>query len=254
MRRLLDGKNIIITGTARGMGREMLRTFAEHGANVFAHARRETDDHKRYCVDLAQSCGVTITPVFFDLCDAVQMKQGAKMIRDSKMRIDGLVNNAGISHTALYQMTRPDKLREIFEVNFFAPYIFGQFIAKFMTQGGGGSIVNIASSAAIDGNPGLSAYAASKAALVAMTKSMAAELGTANIRVNAICPGVTATDMIEDMRADVFEIQQRASFLKKIAAPSDIANTAMMLLSDLSSYITGQVISVDGGVTEYDKR
>ena len=113
-----------------------------------------------------------------------------------------------------------------------------------------GSIVNISSSAALDGNPGLSAYGASKSALLCMTRSLAAELGENNIRVNAICPGVTATDM----KDDIFRIQKEASFLKKVATPDDIANTAMMLLSDMSKYITGQVISVDGGITQFSKR
>ena len=114
--------------------------------------------------------------------------------------------------------------------------------------------MNIASSAAKDCNPGLSAYATSKAALAAMTKCISHELAASGIRSNAICPGVTQTNMISDMHDYILDIQKKASFLNKIATPEDIANVAMFLLSDYSSYITGELISVDGGVTQYQKR
>jgi 3-oxoacyl-[acyl-carrier protein] reductase len=151
-------------------------------------------------------------------------------------------------------MTSIDKLRELMDVNFVAPYILCQYISKLMVKNKKGSIVNISSSAALDGNPGMAAYGASKAALICMTKSLAAELGDDNIRVNAICPGMTETDMIDNVKSEIFEIQKKASFLKKLAKPIDIANAAMMLLSDYSEYVTGQVISVDGGITQYQKR
>jgi 3-oxoacyl-[acyl-carrier protein] reductase len=151
-------------------------------------------------------------------------------------------------------MTSTDKLHEIMNINFIAPYIMCQYVSKLMGKNKCGSIVNISSSAALDGNPGLSAYGASKAALLCITKSLAAEVGDNGIRVNAICPGVTDTDMIGGMKENIYNIQKEASFLKKIATPLDIANMAMMLLSDKSEYVTGQVFSVDGGVTQYNKR
>ena len=247
-KKLLEGKNIIVTGTARGMGRQMITTFAENGANVFAHARIETEEHERYCEDLAGKNSVRVIPVYFDLSDEEQIKDGIKRIRSEKLPVDGLVNNAGVSYGAFLQMTSTEEMRKLFEVNFFAPYLLCQYISKMMVRSKSGSIVNIASSSALDGNPGLSAYGASKAALVCMTKSLAAELGDSNIRVNAICPGVTETDMISNMSESIYQIQKDASFLKKVAVPEDVANTALMLLSDLSAYITGQVISVDGGI------
>ncbi len=253
-KRLLENKTVIVTGSKRGMGRQMVTTFAENGANVIAHARVQDDEHMDFCNTLAEKDHVKIIPVYFDLRNESEIKNGIKTIRAKKMVIDGLVNNAGISYTALLQMTSIDQLREIMDVNFFAPYILSQYISKMMLRNKKGSIVNISSSAALDGNPGLSAYGASKSALLCMTRSLAAELGENNIRVNAICPGVTATDMINDMKDDIFRIQKEASFLKKVATPDDIANTAMMLLSDMSKYITGQVISVDGGITQFSKR
>lgn len=253
-KKLLEGKNVIVTGSARGMGRQMITLFAENGANIFAHARLKTEEHEKYCAALAEKNAVRVISVYFDLSDEGQIINGIKQIRAEKLPIDGLVNNAGTSYTALAQMTSIDEMRKLFNVNFFAPYILSQYISKMMIRNKRGSIVNISSSSALDGNPGLSAYGASKAALLCMTKSMAAELGENNIRVNAICPGVTETDMISDMNEKIYNIQKEASFLKKIATPNDIAQTALMLLSDLSQYITGQTISVDGGITQYAKR
>lgn len=253
-RKLLEEKTIIVTGSSRGMGRQMITLFAENGANIFAHARGRSKEHEECCMGLSCKYSVKVIPIYFDLRYESEIKNGIKEIRGYKMPIDGLVNNAGISYTALAQMTSMEELRKIMEVNFFAPYLITQYISKMMCRNKKGSIVNISSSSALDGNPGLSAYGSSKAALVCMTKSMAAEFGDHNVRVNAICPGVTDTNMISGMAEKIRNIQKEASFLKKIADPLDIAQAAMFLLSDLSQYITGQLLSVDGGVTQYDKR
>lgn len=253
-KKILEAKTIIVTGTAKGMGKQMVQTFADNGANVFAHARTETDEHKVFCEGLAKENNVQVIPLYFDLRDAEAIKEAVKTIRGTKLVIDGLVNNAGITYNALFQMTNIDELRNQMEVNFFAPFLFTQYISKLMVRNKKGSIVNISSSAALDGNSGKSAYGASKAALLTMTLSIAEELGTSGIRANVICPGVTETDMLSTMPDYIMDIQKEATFLKKVGEPSDIANTAMYLLSDYSSYITGQVIRVDGGVTQYAKR
>ncbi len=252
--KILEGKNVIVTGTARGMGRQMVETFAANGANVFAHARMETDDHKAFCAEIAGKTERVITPVYFDLLDAEKIKAVVKEIRSAKLPIDGLVNNAGVTYNALFQMTNMDELRNQFEVNFFAPYLFTQYISKLMVRNKKGSIVNISSSAALDGNSGKSAYGSSKAALLCMTMCIAEELGPSGIRANAICPGVTVTDMVETMPDYILDIQREATFLNKLGETSDIANVALYLLSDYSSYITGQAFRVDGGVTQYSKR
>ena len=253
-KKILEGKTVIVTGTAKGMGKQMVQTFAENGANVFAHARTETDEHKAFCEEIAENNGAQIIPLYFDLRDADAIKDAIKTIRGTKLVIDGLVNNAGVTYNALFQMTNMDELRNQMEVNFFAPFLFTQYVSKLMVRNKKGSIVNISSSAALDGNSGKSAYGASKAALLTMTLSIAEELGTSGIRANVICPGVTETDMLSTMPEYIMDIQKEATFLKKVGKPSDIANTALYLLSDYSSYITGQVIRVDGGVTQYSKR
>ncbi len=252
--RLLEGKTIIVTGTAKGMGNKMVELFAKNGANVFAHARTETEAHKEFCNKLAQENNVQVIPLYFDLRDADAIKEAISTIRATKLVIDGLVNNAGITYNALFQMTNINELRNQFEVNFFAPFLFTQYISKLMVRNKKGSIVNVSSSAAQDGNSGKSAYGASKAALLTMTISISEELAPYGIRANVICPGVTQTDMVSTMPDYISDIQKEATFLHKLGTTEDIANTAMFLLSDDASYVTGQVFRVDGGVTQYAKR
>lgn len=252
-KKILDGKNIIVTGTAKGMGLAMMELFSKLGASVFALARKETEEHLELCKKISLDNNVEIIPLYFDLTDEDGMKEAVKNIRSTKKKIDGLVNNAGITHNSLCQMTKMEDVRRVMETNFFAPYLLIQYISKIMVRTGGGSIVNIASTAALDGNAGKSAYGPSKAALITLTKCLAEELGDKGIRANAICPGVTDTGMIAQMHDYIYEIEKNAASLKKNGKPQDIANTAAFLLSDMSSYITGQVIRVDGGITTREK-
>lgn len=252
--KLLEGKTILVTGTARGMGHKMVEVFAANGANVIAHARTESSEHRDFCKEASERDGVEIMPLCFDLRDTESIRDAIKEIRARKLPVNGLVNNAGITYNALFQMTGIDELRNVLEVNFFAPFILTQYVTKLMARNGGGSIVSISSTAALDGNSGKSAYGASKAALIAMTKSISEEMAPSGIRANAICPGITETDMIEHMHGYVYDMQIEDTFLKKAGETADIANMALFLLSDCSSYITGQAFRVDGGVTQYSKR
>ena len=252
--KMLEGKTVMVTGTARGMGKAMVELFARNGANVIAHARTQTEAHEKMCSDLSKECGVSVVPIYFDLKDQEKIKEAVKTVKKLFPVIDGLVNNAGITNNSLFQMTSMDVVREQFEVNFFSPYLLTQYISKLMVRQGKGSIVNIASSAGQDGNSGKSAYGSSKAALICMTKCISEELAQSGVRANAICPGITETDMVSTMPDYVNEMQKQSACLGKNADVKDIANTAMFLLSDYSSYITGQAIRVDGGVLEYYKR
>lgn len=253
MEKILQGKNILVTGTARGMGHQMVETFAANGANVFAHARTSTDEQLAYCKEVADKYSVQVIPVFFELTDPEAIKAGVKEIRGYKVPINGLVNNAGITMNALFQMTRMEDLRNQFEVNFFAPFLLTQYITKLMVRSGGGSVVNIASTAGEDGNSGKSAYGSSKAALVCMTKAIAEELGENNIRANSILPGITATEMLSSMPDYIIDEEKSITALGEPGTPANIADTAAFLLSDYSSYITGQAIRVDGGVSTHIK-
>lgn len=248
MAKLLENKNIVVTGSRRGMGRAMLEIFAANGANVWAHAREATGDFIQECSRIAEKHKVQVWPCCFELTDYEAMKNAVKEIRGYKCPVDGLVNNAGITYNALFQMSDMDEARRQMEVNFFAPYQFTQYILKLMIRSKKGSIVNIASSAGLDGNSGKSAYGASKAALITMTKSIAEELGASGIRANCIAPGITDTEMLQTMPGYIVDNLKESVDLRRVGTPADMANVAAFLLSDMSSYITGQVLRVDGGM------
>lgn len=245
---LLKGKTAVITGCNRGIGRAILEAFAANGADVIACVRKETPEFIQLISSVSQIHQVNIMPVYFDMANADEIKLAIKQIQGLKRAIDVLVNNAGIIYNALFQMSSYEKLKEVFEVNFFSPFLFTQYISKFMVRQKSGSIVNIASIAGLDGNAGHSVYGASKAALICMTKAIAAELGEHGIRANAIAPGMTETDMLSTMTDEVIQSTIMKSDMKRVGKPSEIANLVVFLASELSSHITGQVIRVDGGL------
>ena len=253
MKKILAEKNVIVTGTSRGLGKELVHVIAEQGGNVIAHARTESEEHKRFCIEAKEKYGVNIIPLYFDLTDIDKMKEAVKIIRSMKISIDGLVNNAGIAGNSLFQMTSLDELKRIMDVDFFAPFAFTQYISKLMVRQGKGSIVNISSTSALDANSGKSAYGSAKAALCCMTRTIAEELGEKGVRSNAVCPGVMKTDMLESMPEYIINVEEDATFLGRLAMPRDVAGVVTYLLSDMASYITGQIIRVDGGKTLYRK-
>jgi 3-oxoacyl-[acyl-carrier protein] reductase len=245
---ILKGKNAVITGCNRGIGRAILEGFAANGADVLACVRRETAEFVNTCKALSQKYAVTISPIYFELADSDQIKAVVKQIQATKRPVDALVNNAGITYNALFQMSTIDKLKEVFEVNFFAMFLFTQYISKLMVRQKSGSIINISSTAGLDGNSGKSVYGASKAAVVCMTKAIAAELGEHGVRANSIAPGMTDTEMLTSMSEAVIRESLQSGDLKRVGKPSEIADVAVFLASDLASYLTGQVIRVDGGI------
>lgn len=246
--KLLEGKNALITGCARGIGKAMLEAFAAQGGNVWAHARQQTPEFEQLCAVVASDFGVEVTPLCFDLTDKENMKDAVKLLMKSERKVNVLVNNAGITYNALHQMTSETALREQIEVNFIAPFLLSQQIVKLMLRGSGGSVINVVSSAALDGNAGRSAYGASKAALLCATRALSREVGRQGIRANAIAPGITETDMIGSMTEEVIAQTVSATDLRRMGLPTDIAGVAVYLASDLSSYVTGQVLRVDGGM------
>lgn len=247
-KKLLEGKNAIVTGCARGIGRSIVQTFAENGADIWACARQQSDAFEEDMNILANRAGVKIKPVYFDLSDYEQMKTAVKTIISDKKDVDVLVNNAGITYNALFQMSTKDKINEVMDINFISPFLFTQYIVKIMLRKKSGSIINISSTAAIDGNSGRSVYGASKAALLCATKALAAELGDQGIRANVIAPGITKTDMLSSMTDDVINQTVLSTDMKRAGEPLDIAKAVLFLACDLSTYITGQVIRVDGGM------
>ncbi|RXW30757.1 SDR family oxidoreductase [Enterobacter ludwigii] len=245
---LLKNKNVIITGCKRGIGRAMVNAFAANGANIYAHARSADDDFLTDMAVTSERHGVEVWPLCFELTDSAAMKAAIKKLMSDKRPLHGLVNNAGITHNALFQMTTEQVLRQQFEVNFFALFNFTQSVSKLMARQKQGSIVNIASTAAQDGNAGKSAYGASKAAVIALTNAIATELGDVGIRANCIAPGITDTDMLGTLPPAIIEQTRNQTDLRRLGHPANIADAAVFLVSDLAGYITGQTLRVDGGL------
>jgi len=246
--RLLAGKNVFITGTNKGIGWALVESFAENGANIYAHARRKDSQWQDALTCIARKNGVTIWPCYFDMTDHAAMRKSLHCIRGNNYPVDVLINNAGVMTNALFHMTTDEMLRQQFEVNFFSIFKLTQYISRLMMKKNSGSIINISSVVAIEGSAGQSAYSAAKAALIAFSKSIAAELGEKNIRVNCIAPGIIDTTMLDSLPAKQLEQTQNKTLLKRRGLPEEVASTALFLASELGTYITGQVIRVDGGL------
>jgi 3-oxoacyl-[acyl-carrier protein] reductase len=246
---LIQNKTAVITGCNRGIGKKILEVFSANGATIFACVRNVSEEFKTFTNEMEKKFNNKIIPIQFDLNDEDQVKKAASNILSSNSPVDILVNNAATIYTALFQMTSIKKLKETFETDFFSQTLFTQYILKSMIKKKSGSILYISSSSALDGNEGRSAYSSAKAAIIAQAKVLSREVGMYNIRVNAIAPGLTDTDMMKENtpKEIVTEVASRTS-LGRIANPQEIANAALFLSSDLSSYITGQVIRVDGGM------
>ena len=246
---LLDNKTAVLTGSNRGIGKKILEVFSLNGAKVFACVRENNDSFKSYVDQLEKKTKNQIIIIKLDLSNEEEIKNAANEIILSKVPIDILINNAGIIHNSIFQMTSIKKFKEIFDINFFSQVLFTQYILKSMVKNKKGSIVNISSTSGIDSNAGRSAYSASKAALISQSKALSRELGIHNIRVNTIAPGLTDTDMMKNNTTkNVIENVLENVSLKRLADPEEIANAVLLLSSDLSSYITGQTIRVDGGM------
>lgn len=245
---LLNGKTALITGCSKGIGESIMQVFARNGCSIWACFRKESDEVENMIEAMRREYQVSIYPLYFDLNDFEQIKTAMKKVFSSKIPIDILVNNAGVTApNSLFFMTPMETIKDVFHINFFAPMLITQYIGRMMSKHRTGSIINIASIAGIDGSPGQLEYVASKAALIGATKKLADELSSYDIRVNAIAPGITKTDMIDRMEAQLLDEHIAKSFLKRSGKPTEIADAVLFLASDMSSFMTGQTLRVDGG-------
>ena len=240
------GKNVFITGTRPGIGRELVRAFAMRGASIYAHARKASEEFEAHNAELAQNYGVTIRPVYFDMTDENAMKAAVQEIM-KEISPHILINNAGLQHGGFFMLTPLKKVRELFEVNLFSQMRLTQLFVKPMLLRQAGAIVNVASISGLDMKPGNSAYGVSKAALIAWTKVLATELGSSGIRVNAVAPGLTDTDGGNLMEAKARAAMLEASALKRMGTVDEIAQVVCFLAADEASVVNGQIIRVDGG-------
>ena len=251
---ILKGRTAVITGCNRGIGKAILENFAMNGADVFAVVRKESDKFSAYIDSLMNEYKVSIIPIYMDLSDENQIREGAKTILSTKDNngnkkiIDILVNNAGMSNPLnSFAMTKMVTIREAFNVNLFGPMLLTQLMARSMMRNKKGSIVFISSSAAYDGGANIE-YSASKAAIIGEVKRLAVEYGPYNIRVNAVAPGLTATDMGNSMNKEDEKIALSMNIMHRKGEPGEIADSVAFLGSDMSSFITAQVLRVDGGL------
>lgn len=248
MDKLLANKNVVLTGCLRGIGKTTMEVFVRNGANIFACAQYQDIDFENTIQKLSAENGIWIKPIYFDLSDIESIKTGMRMIISEKVQIDGLVNIAGMVYNGLFQMTSIEKMKEVFEIDFFSQMLITQYISKIMMKYKSGSIVNIASITGIDGNSGQVAYGAAKAALIGSAKTISIELGQYGIRVNSVAPGVILTDMTRALPEDKFNALIKKTEIPRAGEPEEVANVLLYLISDLSTYVTGQVIRIDGGI------
>lgn len=246
---MLSGKNLVITGTLQGIGKATLEYCVSNGANIWACAQRQSDEFENFCANLAQTYGVWVKPIYFDLLNGDEIKCAVKNIQADKQPVDGLVNIAGMAKDAIFHMVSMDVMKQVFEVNFFSQILFSQYITKLMLRNPNpSSVVFVSSISALDGNAGQLAYGSSKAALIGAMKTMSKELASKGIRINAIAPGVIDTDMNKVVPQDVIDEKIKTMDIKRLGKPFEVASTIAFLVSDLSRHITGQVIRIDGGI------
>lgn len=243
---LLKNKIALVTGAAKGIGLATATRLCEEGAHVFLNGRNEAAVNNE--VNNLRDKGYSVESLCFDVSDAEQVKLAFRKLLSHTKKLDILVNNAGILDDALIGMVTLDQIQSTFSVNTFSVLYCSQYAARLMTRNNMGSIINISSIIGVNGNAGQSVYSGSKSSVIGITKSLAKELAEKNIRVNAIAPGFIDTDMASSIPYDKFQERLGSIAMKRIGKASEIADTVVYLSSDLSTYVTGQVIGVDGGM------
>lgn len=245
--KMLEGKNALITGASRGIGKAIALTLARQGCNI-AFTDLKYDDQARAVENEIAALGVRVKAWASDASDFGEAERTADAVAKEFGSIDILVNNAGITRDTLLMRMTEEQWDTVIRVNLKSVFNFTRAVQKYMLRQRSGSIINMSSVVGLSGNAGQSNYSASKAGILGFTKSVARELGSRNIRCNAIAPGFIITDMTAGLPEDVRNKWIDTIPLKRGGTPDDVASATLFLASDLSSYISGQVISVCGGM------
>ena len=241
----LKNKNVFVTGSSRGIGLAIAHKFASKGANIVLNSRGELPAG---LVDEFASYGVKVVGVTGDVSQAAEAKRMVAEAIDELGSVDILVNNAGITNDKLMLKLTEEDFEQVLKVNLTGAFNMTQSVLKPMTKAREGAIINMSSVVGLTGNVGQANYAASKAGLIGFSKSVAREVAGRNVRVNVIAPGFIDTAMTQNLPDKVRKEWISKIPLRRGGTVEDIANTAVYLGSDLSSYVSGQVIQVDGGM------
>tara|TARA_B100001057_G_C22723709_1_gene900773 strand:- start:402 stop:1148 length:747 start_codon:yes stop_codon:yes gene_type:complete len=246
---LLKDKVAVVSGASGDIGKKILEKFSNEGANIYALIRNiEDKEFIEFTENLKKKNNNKINIIHLDLEKEETIRSSFELIKKDNTNIDILVNNAGTVSNSLFQMTSLKSVRNIFEINFFSQFLLTQVYIKLLSKSKKGSIVFVSSNSANENPVGRSAYSASKAALNSLTKTISKEMGVKNLRVNAVLPGLTDTKMAKNFtKDDAIDEYLNKVALKRIAKTSEIANVIAFLASDKSSYINGQLITIDGG-------
>lgn len=245
---MLSDKVCLVTGTSRGIGQKIAEKFARTGGLVYANAR-SAGCLEEWAESINAEVPGKIYPIYFDMASSEEIRQAVMRLKKEQGRVDVLVNNAGMVTNEMLGMISMEKTREMFAVNVFGLLELTQLIAtRFMVKQKSGSIVNIASIVGVEGSRGQVAYSASKGAVIALTKSMAKELAQHNVRVNAVAPGMIATDRIKTTIKDVYKDRIPPIGMGRLGTPEEVADACLYFASEQSSYTTGQILAVGGSI------
>ncbi len=245
--KLLEGKVALVTGAARGIGKAIALKYASQGANVVFTDLSLNDTALATKAEL-EAYGVKVMAIASNAANFEDAHKVVEEVVKEMGRIDILVNNAGITKDGLMMRMSEEQWDAVINVNLKSAFNFVHAVTPVMMKQRGGSIINMSSVVGVGGNAGQSNYSASKAGMIGLTKSIAQELGSRGVRSNAIAPGFILTDMTEKLPEDVRKEWADKIPLKRGGTPEDVANVCLFLASELSSYVTGQVISVCGGM------
>jgi len=244
---MLQGKNVLVTGASRGIGKAIALELASQGANVAVNYAG-SEERAQAVVEEIQKLGVKSFKVQADVSKEENVKTMIKEVIKQFGSLDILVNNAGVTKDNLLMRMKEEEFDQVIDINLKGVFLCTKAVTRHMMKQRSGKIINVASIVGVSGNPGQANYVAAKAGVIGMTKSVAQELASRNILVNAVAPGFISTDMTDALTEEQQEAILSRIPLAKLGTPEDVANVVRFLASDDADYITGQTIHIDGGM------